>query len=107
MIRLLRKAWHAVTGLGIPVDALLSVIVVIAWLVFMAISTGDTPSTLYGGLYSLPPLALIWFRDAMSEIVGSVGLHQIDAESPPGLIAFFGWVGLLAMIGMTVSGTHQ
>jgi len=51
-----------------------------------------------GRAFALPLLAFIWFKEPISEIVGSFGFHQIDAASPPGFVAFFGWLGLAAVI---------
>ena len=93
-----RKLWDFVAGLGIPLDWLLSAAVVLAWVTALALLTGDVASTLTGGAFSLLPLAFIWFKEPISEIVGSFGFHQIDAASPPGFVAFCGWLGLAALI---------
>ena len=94
----IRKLWDFVGGLGIPLDWLLSAAVVLVWVLAMALLTGDVASALTGGAFALLPLAFIWFKDPISEIVGSFGFHQIDAASPPGFVAFFGWLGLAALI---------
>ena len=98
-----RKVWHVIVGLGIPLDALLSLVVAFTWVVIVSLDTGDIRIGLYGALYMLPPLVLIWFRDTISEFTGSFGFHQVNAESPPGLVAFFGWLGLIGIIWLSAS----
>lgn len=96
-----RKAWHFILGLGVPLDMLLSVVVSVGWILVVVIATGQVGETLLGSTILLLPLALIWFRDPLSEMIGSFGFHQINADSPPGLVAFFGWLGLIAIIWLT------
>ncbi|MBC8291381.1 MAG: hypothetical protein H8E37_13855 [Planctomycetes bacterium] len=103
----IKKAWQSLVDFGIPLDMLLSIVVVLVWICVMAVATGELGETLIGSSMALLPLALIWFRDPISEIVGSFGFHQINAESPPGLVAFFGWLGLLALIWMTTREAFQ
>ena len=93
-----RKLWDFVAGLGIRLDWLLSAAVVLAWVTALALLTGDVASTLTGGAFALLPLAFIWFKEPISEIVGSFGFHQIDAAWPPRFVAFCGWLGLAALI---------
>lgn len=107
MSALIRKAWQFLVGLGIPLDVLLSVVVFAGWILIVLVATGDVIGTLIGSCYLLLPLALIWFRDPLSEMMGSFGFHQINADSPPGLVAFFGWLGLIAMIWMSARDLFQ
>ena len=44
-------------------------------------------------MYSLPLLALIWFCEPISHDAGSFQFRQITSESPPILVALFGWAG--------------
>ena len=67
----IRKLWDFVVGLGIPLDWLLSAAVVLVWVLAMALLTGDVASALTGGAFALLPLAFIWFKDPISEIVGT------------------------------------
>lgn len=103
----IRKLWQALLGLGIPFDMLLSVAVTVGWLAVVAAVSGEARSVFVGAVFFLFPLALIWFRDPLSEVVGSCGFHQINAESPPGLVAFFGWLGLIALIWMSAQELFQ
>jgi hypothetical protein len=47
------------------------------------------------------PLALIWFPEELGSFTGSVGRGgSIDAETPPALVSFMGW---LLLVGLPVS----
>ncbi|MCA9071940.1 MAG: hypothetical protein KDA84_23590 [Planctomycetaceae bacterium] len=104
---LLRRTWSFLVGLGIPLDTLLSIVVFLVWMLIVSISTGEVVNTLIGSCYLLLPLSLIWFREPLSEMLGSFGFHQINAESPPWLVAFFGWMGFLGMIWLTAKNIFQ
>ncbi len=104
---LLKRAWSFIVGLGIPLDMLLSLVVAPGWLVVMAVATGDARGAVYGLAVMVLPLALIWFREPLSEFTGSFGFHQISAGAPPGMIGFFGWLGLIAVIWMSARDVFQ
>ena len=85
-------------GLGIPLDYLLSLVIVTGWFVVASIATGNVSQTfLYGCLPLLFPLALIWFSEAIGEFTGILQLHRIR-ESPPILVRIAGWMILFALI---------
>lgn len=103
----IRNVWDWILGLGLPLDILASFFVASGWLLVICLKTGDPETILPGILTMLGPLLLIWFREPISGFVGSFGFHQIDGEAPPGLVAFFGWLGLVGVIWLSAQETFQ
>jgi hypothetical protein len=85
--------WSLVSKIG-------AVLIAITYLVIMIIDEhGVTKGVVGLGEILLVPLALIWFPDAIGSFTGSVGRGgQIDAESPPALVSFMGWVFLVGPV---------
>ena len=81
----------------VDIGKLLSLLVAFGYLVGMVIATGNLDSGLFcvGG-YLLGPLALIWFPEFFGSFTGYVGRGgNIDTETPPFLVTFFGWFFLV------------
>jgi hypothetical protein len=86
--------------MGFFVSKIAAVLVAITYLVLMIIDEHGVSRGVvgFGGLL-LIPLALIWFPEEIGSYTGYVGRGgQIDAESPPALVAFMGWVFLVGPV---------
>lgn len=100
---IMKNFWELIASFGIPLHKLLSVAIVAGWLIALGVLSQSLPVVGYAGLYCLPFLGLIWFCEPLGEFTGVFNLHNINTESPPFLVAFFGWLGLLAFIVYTLS----
>lgn len=101
------KTWQFIRGLGLPLDGLLSILVISVWFVVASLWTGMIGGALIGCLLLLIPACLIWFGDFISEITEGMGMPQINSESPGALVKFMGWVGLAVMIAQQARGIFQ
>ena len=81
----------------VGIGKLLSLLVALGYLIGPVIASGKVDSGLLCvGVYLLIPLSLIWFPEFFGSFTGYVGRGgNIDTESPPFLVAFFGWCFLV------------
>jgi hypothetical protein len=90
---------HA-TGMEITISKTVSVVIAIGY----AIALGVTMGFYAAGsvLITVVPLGLIWFPEVVGSITGYVGHGQtIDAETPPFIVSFLGWL-FLVLIGIPI-----
>jgi len=75
----------------------LSLLVVAIYGLAYVVSTGKLNIGLvYLAGYVCIPLALIWFPEIIGGMTGNIGQGgNIDLETPPALVGFFGWLFLL------------
>jgi len=50
------------------------------------------------------PLGLIWYAESLGNYTGQIGRAQISQKSPPFLLKGFGWLLLLAPLGIFFIG---
>jgi hypothetical protein len=50
-----------------------------------------------GALIILIPVAFIWFPEQIGSATGFIGHSVVNAETPPALLTFLGWLLLLAL----------
>ena len=50
-----------------------------------------------GSLIVLIPVAFIWFPEQIGAATGFIGHSFVNAETPPALLSFLGWLFLLAL----------
>ncbi|MBN2217650.1 MAG: hypothetical protein JW719_09780 [Pirellulales bacterium] len=93
-------AYELIKGLEpeITVEKLVAVVVCAIWFILACLFE---PAGAMVGLFLFVPLGLIWFGDELGSLTG---LHYgiIDQESPGFLIRLFGWILLMAPLGVGI-----
>ncbi|MEM7475456.1 MAG: hypothetical protein AAF483_10730 [Planctomycetota bacterium] len=92
---------RALLNLGIPLDYLLSLIVVTLRRITSPIATGDLFHCLvFGGTIALIPIRSDLGQRDLANFTDSWGMHTLDSTPPAGVVGFIGWLFLLGLIGL-------
>jgi hypothetical protein len=64
---------------------------------------GGPYTVIQTAVFLLFPMAAIWFSEELGSLTGNIRLQFIDRTSPGLLVAIFGWLLLLPVIGVFIS----
>lgn len=96
--------WEFISGLGVPLDQLASLVVSAIWTVVLMAVHGPVQGGIAAFIGLVWPLAMIWFSDELGALTGIVRGRCINQETSPSLVKILGWLLLLLVIG---HGSYQ